>query len=105
MVEKEMTTVINWIILLIGFVIISLGIVFVFFSGDVAEKFDNWFPDFGKGNISVNWDEDVFLEHPEVIVFQYNDGKWSGDVWGFGRGDLYYNYDDEIGWRWSDDKI
>ncbi|MBT4166475.1 hypothetical protein HOE04_05535 [archaeon] len=99
MVEGGINKVVKWVILVLVLVIVLLGVVFL----GVPEKIGNLFPDFGKEDVVVSWDEDVFLEHPEMIIIQYNDGKWSGDIIGFGIGDLYYNHDDNVGWRWSVD--
>jgi hypothetical protein len=99
MPEREIGYVVKVIFLVLVLFIVIFGII----SWNVSDKFRNLFPDFGRGEIVVNWDEDVFLEHPEMMVIQYNDGKWSGDVIGFGIGDLYYNYDNKVGWRWSVD--
>ena len=84
MPEREIGYVVKVIFLVLVLFIVIFGII----SWNVSDKFRNLFPDFGRGEIVVNWDEDVFLEHPEMMVIQYNDGKWSGDVIGFGIGDL-----------------
>lgn len=85
--------------LILGAVLVVI-ILFSLFYFNALGKLGDIFPFFEKGNVTVEWEEEYFLDYPEEMVIRYDDGEHSGDVgWG-GLGDFNYRYREEEGWQW-----
>ncbi len=97
----------NILALILGAILIVV-ILFSIFYFDILGRIGNVFPDFTKSNYSSKWEEEYFLEYPELIVY-YIDGR---------DADIYLKYDKNTkydktairgekvgigGWSWSKD--
>ncbi len=71
-----------------------------------AEKIREFFPDFLRSENLVKWNEEYFINNPEIIVYEVKAKE----------ADIYFRYDndlipegerqgEDIGWRWSKDNV
>jgi|SRR3989344_2311036 len=85
-------------------VLIIIGFLYIVFFTNIPGTLRDLLPDFKKSEHTAKWEEEFFLENPELIVY-YIDGR---------EANIYLRYDKQsyinpvgeetvIGWSWSKD--
>lgn len=83
--------------LILGALLIVIILFFIFYFGIIG-KLGGVFPFFERGNMTLEWEEEYFLEHPEELTFQFKDGKIRLNF--MGGLIISYRYRNATGWQW-----
>lgn len=95
-VKMAENTTINTLVKLIIVVFVLVIAIFGIMYLNNVRAIKDLFPDFTKENKQVNWNEEFYLEHPELLYF-YIGGK---------KGDIFFSYlknsdSDKGQWSWT----
>jgi hypothetical protein len=104
MVEEGSSGIMGKIVKMILIVLVIFVVFFAAGELGAAEKIRDLFPDFVKTENKVDWNEEYFINNPEILVFQVKAPE----------ANIFFRYDndpiklggregEDIGWKWSKD--